>query len=163
VRKKSFAEHVAQGTYRHDRHNFTNPKYPSGAACPRYLKGNAKREWQRVAGLLEEQGVLKEIDQSLLASYCQMFAHWRASEADIAKNGLVLAVESTTRTGRTVKPIQNPAVRNSVTFHRAMMQTAVKFGINPLDRPRIAVPTPASQDHFHEDDTSEYGLAELPQ
>jgi len=96
--------------------------------------------------MLNDSGILKAIDQSLLASYCQMFAHWRSSEDDIAANGLILTVESSTRTGRTAKPIQNPAVRNSIQFHKAMMQTAVKFGINPLDRPRIDTTSPDESD-----------------
>lgn|GEM_PF-2599374 len=140
MRRKSVSEHKLSGTYRPDRHDRKTPAFTPGATCPRYLSKVAKDEWNRVAPLLEEQGILVNIDQSLLASYCQTFAHWRASEDDIAKNGLVILVESQTRTGRTSKPVQNPAVRNSLQFLKAMTTIAVKFGINPLDRPRIELP-----------------------
>jgi P27 family predicted phage terminase small subunit len=139
MRRKSKEEKQQQGTYRADRDRKT-PKFSPGAVCPKYLTKTAKAEWNRVAPLLEEAGILRDIDASLLASYCQMFAHWRSSEDAIAKNGLVVTVSSQTRTGRTDKPVQNPAVRNSIQFHKAMMATAVKLGISPLDRPRIEVP-----------------------
>jgi P27 family predicted phage terminase small subunit len=101
--------------------------------------------------LLSQAGVLQQIDQSLLASYCTMYGHWRASEEDIQQNGLVITVTSTTRTGRTDKPVPNPAVSNSIRFHKAMMATAVKFGINPLDRPRIEIPPDEIEDEPEDD------------
>jgi P27 family predicted phage terminase small subunit len=148
-RRKPIAELKMHGAYREDRHGKKTLRFTPGATAPKYLSKVARQEWNRVAPLLEEQGVLQNIDQSLLASYCQMYGHWRASEDDIAKNGLVIMVSSQTRTGRTDKPIPNPAVTNSIRFHRAMVAMAVKFGINPLDRPRIEVP----KEEEEEDDT----------
>ncbi len=148
MRRKTAEQKLREGTYRADRDRKI-PQFSTRAACPKYLSKHAKAEWKRVAPLLEDAGILREIDASLLASYCQMFAHWRTSEDDIAKNGLVITVSSQTRTGRTDKPVQNPAVRNSIQFHKAMVATAVKFGINPLDRPRIEVPP---TDEHDEDD-----------
>ena len=145
-RRKSIAELRAHGTYRTDRHARRTLRFTPGATAPKYLSRVARQEWNRVAPLLEEQGVLQNIDQSLLASYCQMYGHWRASEDDISKNGLVITVSSQTRTGRTEKPVSNPAVANAIRFHRAMVATAVKFGINPLDRPRIEVPNDEDED-----------------
>ena|ERR1022692_4558494 len=145
MKRKSLQEHKIQGTYRPERHGLNVRTSLTGAltsiTAPKFLSKVARQEWNRVCPLLAEQGILADIDQSLLASYCQMYAHWRSSEDDIAKNGLVITVESQTRTGRTSKPVQNPAVRNSIQFHRSMVQTAVKFGINPLDRPRIEIPS----------------------
>ncbi len=138
------------GTYRADRDRQT-PLFPPGASCPNYLTGRARAEWKRVAPLLSQAGVLQQIDQSLLASYCTMYGHWRASEEDIQQNGLVITVTSTTRTGRTDKPVPNPAVSNSIRFHKAMMATAVKFGINPLDRPRIEIPPDEIEDEPEDD------------
>ena len=57
-------------------------------------------------------------------------------------NGQTLTVTSTTRTGRTEKPIANPAVRNEVIYQAAMMKAAIKFGLNPLDRPRVETSSP---------------------
>jgi len=139
MRRKTKEQKQTQGTFRADRDR-KSPQFALGAACPRYLSKAAKGEWRRVAPLLEAAGILQEIDASLLASYCQMFAHWRASEDDIAKNGLVIVVSSQTRTGRTDRPAANPAAKNSVMFHKAMVAMAIRFGISPLDRPRIEIP-----------------------
>jgi P27 family predicted phage terminase small subunit len=139
-RKKPIAELKAHGTYREDRHAKKTLRFTPGATAPKYLSKVARQEWTRVQTLLEEKGVLQNIDQSLLASYCEMFANWRASQDDIAKNGLVITVSSQTRTGRTDKPVPNPAVTNAIRFNRAMAAIAVKFGLTPLDRQRIDVP-----------------------
>ena len=74
MRRKPVSEHKLSGTYRPDRHDRKLPTFTPGAACPKYLSRVAKAEWMRVAPLLEESGILVMIDQSLLASYCTMFA-----------------------------------------------------------------------------------------
>jgi phage terminase small subunit len=55
----------------------------------------------------------------------------------IAKQGQIVQVESTTRTGRTMKPIRNPAVTMMLDYQRAMLAAAAKFGFSPYDRERI--------------------------
>ncbi len=140
MRRKTTEVKKLNGTHRANRDRKT-PQFASGSiSCPKYLSKTARAEWNRVAPLLEEAGILQEIDASILASYCQMFGHWRSSEDDIARNGLVITVSSQTRTGKSEKPIQNPAVRNAIQFHKSMIQTAVKLGISLLDRQRIEVP-----------------------
>ena len=140
MRRKTREEKIAQGTYRPDRDR-TVPQFRAGATRPKFLTNRiARAEWNRVAPLLTEQGVLTEIDATLLASYCLLYAHWRESVESLARDGLVIIVSSQTRTGSTVKPVQNPALRNSLQLQKQMMATATKFGINPLDRPRIEVP-----------------------
>jgi P27 family predicted phage terminase small subunit len=131
----------AQGTYRKDRDKTINiSSLPApDLTPPKYLNKVARQEWNRVAPLLLEQNTLLAIDRSLLASYCQFFSHWIASEADLARNGLVINVSSQTRTGSTVKPVQNPALRNSVAAHRQMLQVSSKFGISPIDRDKVNV------------------------
>jgi len=139
TRRTSDATKKAQGTFRAARTRPQSPQYAPGATRPKYLSKLAKAEWNRIAPILEEQGILQEIDQGLLASYCTYYANWQICEAEIAKQGMVLMVESSTRTGRTVKPTSNPAIRNSLSFHRAMLAAGTKLGISPLDRPRIEV------------------------
>jgi len=72
---------------------------------------------------------------SLLASYCILYSLWCEAALDVEVNGQTLTVISTTRTGRREKPITNPAVRN------------VKFGLNPLDRPRVEAPVDAKDEN----------------
>src|ERR1039457_7031241 len=145
MRRKSTSEKRIMETYRGDR----DPKRiqfvtANGVASkpPAYVRKIklALSEWRAVAPFLEAEGILKQPDVSLLASYCILYARWREAALDVETNGQTLTVTSTTRTGKTEKPFVNPAVRNEILYQAAMMRAAVKFGLNPLDRPRVEAP-----------------------
>lgn len=150
MRKKTRAEKQNQGTYRGDRDRPTLQFADSKGIAdrpPTYVKQNklAFAEWKRVAPHLEAEGILKEPDVSSFASYTILYSRWREAAADVEQNGQTIIVTSQTRTGKTEKPITNPAVRNEVTYQAAMLRAAVKFGLNPLDRPRLEVPPDESE------------------
>jgi len=160
MRRKSAAEKKAIGTYRPSRDK-RSPQFVSANSlrAPAYVRLNklAHAEWKAVAPLLEAEGILKQTDISLLASYTILYSRWREAADDVSTNGQTLTVISTTRTGRTEKPITNPAVRNEVVYQAAMMRAAVKFGLNPLDRPRLETsPFDKDDDSTPKDDISEY-------
>ena len=167
MRRKSAAENQATGTYRADRdRKRLQFDVVSGLADepPAYLKANklALEEWNTVAPFLEAEGILKQPDTSLLASYCILYARWREAALDVEKNGQVITVTSTTRTGRTERPVANPSVRNEVIYQAAMMRAAVKFGLNPLDRPRVeASPFEKERDEDSDSDLSHFSLPEM--
>ena len=151
-RKKSTAEKQLSGTYKPERDKAT-PRFDSitGAAIkpPTWLRSNkiALQEWKAVAPFLEAEGILKPTDVSSLASYCVLYSRWREAALDVEKNGQTIIVTSTTRTGRTDKPVVNPAVRNEVVYAAAMLKAATKLGLNPLDRPRVdAAPAPDEEE-----------------
>lgn len=87
--------------------------------------------------MLLEQGLLAEPDVAVLGSYCMAVAGYLECIRLIEEQGAVITVESTTRTGRTSKPIKNPAVALMFEYQRAMMTSAAKFGFTPYDRERI--------------------------
>lgn len=93
------------------------------------------------------RSILKPTDVSLLASYRILYSRWREAALDVEVNGPTWTVFSTTRTGRTEKPITNPAVRNEILYRAAAMWAAVKFGLNPLDRPRVEAPEDAEDEN----------------
>ena len=142
MRRKTAAEKLATGTYRPERDRKT-PQFVTGHGVaskpPAYLRTNklAIEEWKRVTPYLEAEGILKETDVSLLASYCILYARWREATADVERNDQVITVISQTRTGKTERPTANPSVRNEILYQAAMMRAAVKFGLSPLDRPRV--------------------------
>jgi len=145
MRRKSSQEKKLQGTYQASRERNRLQFVPGhGVASkpPTYVRKIrlALMEWRAVAPFLEAEGILKQPDVSLLASYCILYARWREAALDVETNGQTLTVTSTTRTGKTEKPIVNPAVRNEIVYQSAMMKAAVKFGLNPLDRPRVEAP-----------------------
>lgn len=154
MRRKSATERKAIGTYRPDR-DHKSPQFvtahDAASKPPAYIKKNklALAEWRAVAPFLEAEGILKQTDISLLASYCVLYSRWREAAADVEKNGQTILVTSTTRTGKTEKPVVNPSCRAELLYQAAMMKAAVKFGLNPLDRPRIeAEPQNEEMDAF---------------
>lgn len=145
MRRKTTAEKRLMGTYRPDRDkkrlqfetaNGTTIKAPA------YIRRNklAHGEWKAVAPLLIAEGILKPTDVSLLASYCVLYSRWREAALDVETNGQTLTVTSTTRTGRTDKPVTNPAVRHEILYSAALVKIGTKLGLNPLDRSRVEVP-----------------------
>lgn len=147
-RRKTIAEKQTVNTYRADRDKPTPAFTPSkNAKPPAYLRPNkfALEEWKRVAPHLEAEGILKETDLSLLASYCLLYARWREAAADVETRGQIITITSTTRTGMTQKPVVNPSVRAELLYQQAMLKTGVKFGLNALDRSRVET-TPVEED-----------------
>lgn len=100
--------------------------------CPAWLKGEARREWRRMAKELHEIGVLTTIDRAALAGYCVAYGRWMEAEKIVAEKGAVLK----TTAGNL---IQNPylAVANKAWEH--MMKAAVEFGLTPSSRSRVKV------------------------
>ncbi len=138
-RRKSVEHHKVMGTYRADRHR-PALAFPKGASCPSWLTNQAKREWRRVAPLLEAQNILQKSDTMILAAYCEAFANWRDAVKHVEAEGAIIQYESTTRTGRTSKPIRNPWVQLALDYQKAMLTAASKFGLDPLARSRWDAP-----------------------
>ena len=166
MRKTTAAQKKAVGTYRASRDK-KSPVFAVATAskAPAYVRRNklAHAEWKAVVPFLEAEGILKVPDLSLLASYCLLYARWRAAVQDVEDKGQIITITSTTRTGMTQKPVINPSVRAEIIYQQAMMKAAVKFGLNPLDRPRVEVSPfdkESSNDSTLDDDISDYRWAE---
>ena len=48
--------------------------------CPSWLEDEAKKEWKRMAKVLEQMGLLTEMDMAAFAGYCQAYARWKEAE-----------------------------------------------------------------------------------
>jgi P27 family predicted phage terminase small subunit len=141
--RRSTAEKKLLGTYRKDRDKKrVQFATANGIAikCPAYVRDSSKiayAEWKAVVPHLIAEGVLKPTDVSILASYCLLYSRWREAAASVERDGQTILVTSTTRTGKTEKPIVNPAVRNEILYSAALVKIGTKLGLNPLDRSRI--------------------------
>ena len=53
----------------------TNEVKPQKKAprCPQWLEEDAKREWKRMGKILEQMGLLTEMDMTAFAGYCQAY------------------------------------------------------------------------------------------
>jgi P27 family predicted phage terminase small subunit len=137
-KKKPNSFHRLAGSFRADRHAKSGLNFPPATGtAPRWLSKAAKAEWRRVAPLLLEQSALLETDLAILGAYCSNFAGFLECKALVEQQGPVLTVEAQTRTGKSSKPIRNPAVQLMFDYQRAMLTAAAKLGFSPLDRERI--------------------------
>lgn len=106
------------------------PKKPS---CPRWLLPDAKKEWHRVAPMLEKLGLLTKIDMAALAGYCQSYARWKDCEEEIDRNGYTVVTEKGF-------VIQHPAVSIAKNCLNMVRKFCSEFGMTPSSRGRIQIP-----------------------
>lgn len=58
-------------------------------ACPRWLLSEAKKEWKRLAQIMNRMGVLAEVDMAAFAAYCQAYARWKEAQEHISSEFIV--------------------------------------------------------------------------
>jgi len=98
------------------------------AECPEHLDAIARREWERVAPLLQEMGILASIDAAALAGYCANYSLWVNAQRESGK-----LVRKTER-GMAV----NPYVRIAQAAMDQMRKFMAEFGMTPSSRSRLA-------------------------
>ena len=99
-------------------------------ACPDWLMPEAKKKWERLAKLMNQMGVLTEVDMAAFAAYCQSYARWREAQEHITSGG------STFETDKGYQQ-QTPWVGIANTNQKLMLQAASEFGLTPSSRSRI--------------------------
>lgn len=132
--RKPTALKIAEGTFRADRANPNEPKpKPVAPKCPDWLAPEAKKEWRKLAPVLERLGILTEIDGNTLAAYCETVAQVKA--ASIALRDL---------------PFEHPNYRKvAVTLEKArdaMRHLGAELGLSPASRGRLNVAEPEEED-----------------
>lgn len=124
---------LLQGETKKDRLNENEPKFdPTMPECPAYLKPDriAMREWGRKSDALHRAGVLTEVDDAILADYCDAFAE---------KARLVRALRKFKPGTIEYKRISGSLQQVTLQKNRAMCE----LGITPSARTRIkALPKP---------------------
>jgi P27 family predicted phage terminase small subunit len=66
------------------------PPLDGKAAAPAWLDKQARLEWQRLAPLLAETGLLTVLDVDALAAYCVTVVEWRTATDEFTKRGIVV-------------------------------------------------------------------------
>lgn len=112
--------------------NENEPKPPSVvSSCPDWLEDEAKAEWARMNGILENMGVLTEVDITAFAGYCQTYARWKEAEEFLTQHGSIV------RTPNGYLQ-QVPQVSIAQTNLKIMLKFCEQFGLTPSARSRIA-------------------------
>ena len=107
--------------------------------CPSWLEEEAKKEWKRMGKLLEQMGILTEMDMAAFAGYCQAYARWKEAEEFITHHGSMI------RTPNGYLQ-QVPQVSIAQTNLKIMLKFCEQFGLTPSARSRIAAEESSVQD-----------------
>lgn len=99
---------------------------------PFWLGEYAKEEWNNIVPDLADQGLLKRIDSSALATYCETWETFRRATEDIHENGLSYMVVTTSAAGGTKQSyVVNPAVNIQKQCAALLRTWAIEFGLTP--------------------------------
>jgi P27 family predicted phage terminase small subunit len=123
--------------------------------CPSFIKGEARKEWNRLSGELFTLGLLTRIDRAALSAYCIAWGQLQEAEAELARmkksyremmvlkkknpnikinisNGMV----SVTSNGNV---IMEPMLSVRKQAMEQMHKFLTEFGMTPASRSRIVV------------------------
>ena len=117
------------------------PKPELGAPNPAtWLKGEALREWKRVAPELERTGVLALIDRSALIGHCEAWADFVTATRRVHAEGM-------TSTGSQGQQVPHPCLKAKAEASMRLIRYAQELGLSPSARSRIvAAPKEAPTD-----------------
>ena len=110
--------------------NIAEPKPTGSPVCPDWLEDEAKAEWERMGKILEDMGVLTEVDTMAFAGYCQAYARWKEAEEFLSQHGSII------RTPNGYLQ-QVPQVSIAQTNLKIMLKFCEQFGLTPSARSRI--------------------------
>jgi P27 family predicted phage terminase small subunit len=124
--------HVANGTYRADRHAAKGgPDFPPGVPpCPSWLGREARAEYKRVVALLAPSGVLRQTDFAPLVCYCEAAGEFAQAVKELRESGHT----TTNARGRVVA---SPWLRVKNKAADRMGKFAAHFGLSPSTRSRV--------------------------
>jgi P27 family predicted phage terminase small subunit len=122
--------------------NRDEPRFSAqGLTCPRWLDGEARKEWRRASKLLLAQRVATAADRSALAAYCVSYARWQQAETALSEGGLSQEIPVCNKQGDVVgmKDVVRPEVLIAQQYQRLMMAAAGKLGMDPSSRSKVSV------------------------
>jgi P27 family predicted phage terminase small subunit len=131
-----------QGTARADRKNNNEPDCDAiDKKCPTHIKGNARKEWNRMMEVFEHLGLLTKMDRSALEQYCVCYGRWIDVEKEIQEHGTIELSEKGV-------PFISPRVNLSSMMMKQMRSYLSEFGMTPSSRTRLNVDKPTEEDEF---------------
>jgi P27 family predicted phage terminase small subunit len=116
------------------------PRLPTSAPPrPSWLTGEAAGAWDYLVPLLVGVGVLTQLDQHALATWCSTWARWRKCSALIEAEGETYTATSAKGDERIV---QRPEAGLSLALAAELRQAGDRLGLNPAARTRLHAAVP---------------------
>lgn len=97
-----------------------------------------RRPVGRLVPMIKAMGVLTQIDQHALATYCRLWSRWRKAEAFIDKHGEMYPLKD--ERGNVKCSHQWPQVSQATKLAQQLTRLEEQFGMTPAARCRIQVP-----------------------
>ncbi|MEM6798012.1 MAG: phage terminase small subunit P27 family [Planctomycetota bacterium] len=104
----------------------------SKPTAPKHIKGEARKEWNRISKLLHAAGLLTQVDRTALAAYCETYARWVDAEEKLKATGMVVKSPSGYPMPSPYLPIANRAMKD-------MKGWLAEFGMTPAARSKVVV------------------------
>ena len=122
---------LIQGTYRPDRANPSEPK-PRAVIppCPKFLQGEAKKQYQKTAKKLARIGLMTELDDLALSMLCQTWQEYLEATEQVKKSGILLKSPNGF-------PVLNPYLTVANQALKKVRSLLAEFGMTPGSRSRI--------------------------
>lgn len=105
-------------------------------ACPEYLDGYARAEWDAVAPILATLRILTIADRGALEMLCRAYDEYREATDNVEKDGATY--ETATENGSVIIKA-HPAVNQRNDAWRRYRAALSDFGLTPSSRAKIAV------------------------
>lgn len=123
-------------------YNASEPLVPDGLpSCPDHLGTTARVEWERLALVLFDIGVLTMADRAALAAYCQCYGRWVEAEEKLQVSPLLLKTPS----GYVQ---QSPWLSVANKQLELMGRYMAELGLTPASRSRVvAISDPGTTDN----------------
>lgn len=135
---------LIQGTHRADRANPSEPKpRVEIPPCPKFLQGEARKQYQRIAKKLARIGLMTELDDMALSMLCQGWQEYLEATDQVKKSGILLKSPNGF-------PVLNPYLTVANQAIKKIRALLAEFGMTPGSRSRIhtAATTEESDDEW---------------
>lgn len=122
--------HLLHGNPGHRKRNRSEPQPNICVPTPpTHVRGEALKEWKRIAPELEKLGLISKIDRAALAAYCVAYARWCEAEKELKKGLIVVSPNG--------YPIPSPYVSIANRALKQIREFATEFGMTPSSRSRV--------------------------
>lgn len=119
-----------QGTLRKCRTHPNEPIPKTGVpTAPAWLDDVAKLEWERAGQILEDQGLISELDVAAFSGYCTAVSDLIRCEQIIQQKGLLAKIGK--------RPLKHPAFEMKHTALKTIRSFLIEFGMSPSSRARV--------------------------
>ena len=130
-----------RGTFREDRHGDRLEIAAEKPTCPEWLKGEAKKEWNRQIKELVKAGVIAKLDRGLLAAWCDAWAAFGNLSGRIAAIEELLPGADAEHAERLEKQLWRLAIQKERSL-ATLLKISDRFGFSPAARARLKTRQP---------------------